>query len=239
LPILWILATIGLGLLVDYASILANVWIVRRMGMERTLAMPWIALDVNHLALLVAALIVIAILSRGRFSEYGLRRPRAKSYIWSAIAWGVFFGVLMTVIDYLPQILSRRAPGDLPLTTASLTGWLTFEWLFVGFGEEIAFRGLLQTFLMKRSSGRIRLFKYEMHVAGVILALLFALAHAANFGARPFWIAMGQQIYAFALGILYAYWYEKSGSLIAPIIGHNIGDGVEYALMFLMVWRWH
>jgi uncharacterized protein len=186
----------------------------------------------------VAALIVIAILSKGHFADYGLRWPRGKSYVLAAILWGVFFGVLMTVVDFPSQLLSHTPPPGLPLTAASLVGWLTFEWLFVGFGEEIAFRGLLQTFLMKHASGRIRLFKYDMHVAGVILALLFALAHATNFSVRHFWLALGQQIYAFALGILYAYWYEKSGSLLASIVGHNIGDGVEYALMFLMVWLW-
>jgi hypothetical protein len=34
-----------------------------------------------------------------------------------------------------------------------------------------------------------------------------------------------------ALEILYAYWREKSGSLLAPIIGHNASDGVEYVLI--------
>jgi hypothetical protein len=43
-----------------------------------------------------------------------------------------------------------------------------------------------------------------MHVAGVILALLFGLAHANNFWAQPFWFALAQQFYAFALG-MYAY----------------------------------
>jgi hypothetical protein len=32
---------------------------------------------------------------------------------------------------------------------------------------------------------------------------------------------LGQQIYAFELGILYAYWREKSGSLLAPIVGQR------------------
>jgi len=42
----------------------------------------------------------------------------------------------------------------------------------------------------------------------------------------------------FALGILYAYWREKSGSVLAPIIGHDVSDVVEYALVFLMTWLW-
>jgi membrane protease YdiL (CAAX protease family) len=72
-----------------------------------------------------------------------------------------------------------------------------------------------------------------MNWAGVIVALIFALMHANSFMTTP--LALGQQIYAFALGVLYAYWPEKSGSILAPIIGHNVSDGVEQALVFLWV----
>jgi hypothetical protein len=55
---------------------------------------------------------------------------------------------------------------------------------------------------------------------------------------RPFWAALSQQIYAIALGILYAYWREKSGSLTAAIIGHNVGDGVEFSIALVLEWLW-
>jgi uncharacterized protein len=74
---------------------------------------------------------------------------------------------------------------------------------------------------MQRISGRIRFWKYQMHVAGVVLELLFALVHLTSFWQEILWRASGQQIYAFALGILYAYWREKSGSLLAPIVGQR------------------
>jgi uncharacterized protein len=35
--------------------------------------------------------------------------------------------------------------------------------------------------------------------------------------------------------VLYAYWPEKSGSVLAPIVGHNVSDGVEYAILFCWV----
>jgi hypothetical protein len=40
------------------------------------------------------------------------------------------------------------------------------------------------------------------------------------------------------LGILCAYWREKSGSLAVAIIGHNLGDGVEFAIVFFLCWLW-
>lgn len=74
-----------------------------------------------------------------------------------------------------------------------------------------------------------------MNWAGVIAALIFALLHANNFSLRGWPEALGQQVYAFALGVLYAYWLEKSKSVVAPIIGHNVSDVVEYAILFLWV----
>lgn len=234
-----ILATIGLGLLVVLPSGYVTFLFTNGKGMRRINEMPWLALFANHAVMLVIALALIAWFAKGRLSEYGLHWPKQKSYVLSALLWGAFFGLLMTVVDYLPQILKHLPPPDnLSLAPGSIVTWLFFEGIFVGPTEEIPFRGLLQTFLMQRSSGRVRLWNYEMHIAGVILAMLFAIAHLTSFWTENFWIALGQQIYAFALGILYAYWREKSGSLLGPIIGHNVSDGVEYVLMFLMTWLW-
>lgn len=234
-----ILATIGLGLIVVLPSGYVGFLFMKGMGMRRTNEMPWIALFANAVMLLIA-LALIAWLSRGHLSGYGVQWPKQKNYVLSALAWGAFFGVLMTIVDYFPQILRHLVPPEkLSLAPGSIAAWLFFEAIFVGPTEEIPFRGLMQTYLMQRSSGRVRLWKYDMHIAGVILAILFAVAHLTSFWTENFWLALGQQIYAFALGILYAYWREKSGSLLASIVGHNISDGVEYCLMFFMTWLWH
>jgi hypothetical protein len=32
--------------------------------------------------------------------------------------------------------------------------------------------------------------------------------------------------------VLYAYWLEKSRGIVAPIVGHNVSDVVEYLILF-------
>jgi membrane protease YdiL (CAAX protease family) len=110
-----------------------------------------------------------------------------------------------------------------------------FEAAYVGPTEEIPFRALLVTYLINTMPGRLRIGRWNMQWAGIIVAVLFALLHASNFSLRAWPLALGQQFYAFALGVLYAYWLEKSGSIVAPIIGHNVSDGVEYAILFAWV----
>jgi len=234
-----IVGTIGLGLVILFPSAMVASRVVERLGPQRAASIPFLFGYVSHAVMLGMALVLIVALSRGRISEYGLQWPKGRSHVVAALAWGAFFGVLMTAVDYLPQILARSPPRqDLPLTTRGIVGWMFAEAVYIGPTEEVPFRGVLQTFLMQRTTGRVRLGRFDMHVAGVILAVLFALAHLSTFWTGRFWMAMGQQIYAFALGVLYAYWREKSGSLLAPIVGHDASDGVEYALLFLMTWAW-
>lgn len=202
--------------------------------------MPWQNLYYHHAIQLVLSLLAIMFLKPFLRGDHGLHMPREKSYVGAAIMWGVFFGLLMTVVDYAPQILAHKPPSDqpYPLTPLNIGGWLTFEGIFVGPSEEVLFRGLLVTYLMTAIPGRVFFRNYDVSAGGVIVAVIFALAHIGSFITRPFGMALGQMIYAFALGVFYAYWFEKSKSLLAPIIGHNVSDVVEYLLIFAMIAAW-
>ena len=196
--------------------------------------LPW--LYVHHAFQLVLAFIAIGIVRRFVPADYGLHMPRGKTYVRAAVLWGLFFGALMTVVDYAPHLIARTVPSlDYKLNAANVTGWLFFEGVYVGPTEEIPFRSLLVTLLAATMPARLRLGRFEMNWAGIIVAAMFALLHATSFWSREWALALGQQAYAFALGVLYAYWLEKSQSVLAPIIGHNVSDVTEYVLLFAWV----
>jgi hypothetical protein len=196
--------------------------------------LPW--LYVQHAFQLLVALVGIAILKWRVPADYGLHLPRGKTYAGAAILWGAIFGVVMTLVDYAPQLIAHVTPDPgYPLTRANVAGWLFFEGVYVGPTEEIPFRALLVTYLAATMPGALRIGNFRMNWAGILVALIFALLHARNFSLRAWPIALGQQVYAFALGVLYAYWLEKSKSVVAPIVGHNVSDVVEYAILFVWV----
>jgi uncharacterized protein len=229
-----VVAALGFAIpyLAAYGAYFSSLWFHTPSPSGPTL--PW--LYMHHAFQLLLALIAIAILKRLVPADYGLHRPRGRTCIRAALLWGLFFGVLMTVVDYAPQLIARIKPDlGFPLTAANVWGWLFFEGVYVGPTEEIPFRALLVTYLAATMPGKLRLGRFEMNWAGVIVALIFALLHATNFSLRTWPMALGQQVYAFALGVLYAYWLEKSRSIVAPIIGHNVGDVVEYAIVFAWV----
>lgn len=233
LPLL-VVAALGFGLpyLAAYAAFFSSRLFHTPSPHGATL--PW--LYMQHGFQLVFGLIAIAVLKWLVPGDYGLHPPRGKTYIGAAILWGLFFGVLMTVVDYAPHLLAGTKPDlGFPLNAPNVSGWLFFEGVYVGPTEEIPFRALLVTYLAMTMPGTLRIGRFQMNWAGIIVALIFALLHATNFSLRAWPLALGQQIYAFALGVLYAYWLEKSRSVVAPIIGHNVGDFVEYAIAILWV----
>ncbi len=197
--------------------------------------MPWIVEYYNHFVELAYTLLAIRWLRKHNPGDYGLREPEGKPYVREAVLWGLAFGVLMTLVDYAPQIFSLTPPTDrpYPLTVFNIAGWFSFEGIFAGPSEEVLFRGLLLTYLTQAMPGRMSYRGYEMNGAGVVVAVIYALASASFLG-KPFAITLGQLVYAFGVGILYAYWCEKSKSLLAPIIGHNMSNLVEYLLIFVM-----
>jgi len=106
--------------------------------------------------------------------------------------------------------------------------------LVVGITEETVFRGLFLSYLLNRISYRVRLGAFEVSAAGILIAIVFSLSHARAFWQTTLFSALGQQIYATAIGIFCAYLFEQSGSLLAPAIAHSAGDFVEWSCCFVM-----
>jgi uncharacterized protein len=240
LKVVPLLVTLALAAGVPYAGAYMTIGVcdLLHVPVRPGANLPW--LYMQHAGQLIVSLLVIAIL-KYRFApaDYGLHWPRGRTYVWPAILWGLFFGVLMTVVDYAPRIIAHTAvTAHISQNPGNFWGWMFFEGVYVGPTEEIPFRALLVTYLMATMPGKLRVGRFEMSWAGVIVAAMFALLHATNFATRAWAAALGQQFYAFALGVLYAYWLEKSRSVLAPCIGHNVGDVFESILAFVWLGVW-
>jgi len=192
----------------------------------------------QHAVLMLLALGAIALVRLLVRADYGLHMPRGKSYVLPAILWGLAFGVLLTLVDFAPAIFTHTAPKlGFALTTGSVIGQLGFAGVFAGPTEEILFRALLVTYLSATTPGRVRIWRFEMNAAGLVVAAIYGF-YAAGFLSQSLPVALGEMVIQFALGTLYAYWLEKSQSVLAPIVGHNVGGATECALVFLMVAFW-
>ncbi len=168
-----------------------------------------------------------------------LRWPaRGQSLAGLALAIGLGMGVLMLVADWWPQLLAHRAPdAGYDATPAGAAGWIAVM-ACSGLCEEPIFRGLLVGLLTVLVPGRVRAGRVDLPLAGVLVAVLFGLAHCESFFASPLPLAIAQQLYAFAFGLVYVWLMERSRSLLAPAIAHGVGDAVEVAAVIALQAAW-
>jgi len=188
----------------------------------------------QHTAWLLLALIAIAIARRVVPADYALHMPKNKSYLLPAIFWGVIFGVLMAAIANAPNLIEHTAAKlGYPRTAFNMIGWLGFYGLYAGPTEEVPFRALLVTYLAATMPGKFHVGRFAMNGAGVVAAAIWAV-YMAGFTSQPLAIAFGQLIVQFLFGVSLAYWLERSGSVLAPIVGHNIAGAIQYLLLLVM-----
>lgn len=166
-------------------------------------------------------------------ADANLRWPPGRSFAGLAFAIGVGMALVMLVADYWPQLLAGQ-PLDRSYATNPLdaTGWLA-SMAITGLAEETIFRGLLVGGLVLFVRERVRAGNFEIPLAGVVVALLFCLAHWRSFIVDPLHMAIAQQSYAFAWGLIYVWLMERSRSLLAPIIAHGTGNALEVGLIML------
>lgn len=193
----------------------------------------------GHAAQLLVALAFITALRRVPGFDPGLRWPRGRSYVGIALVIGAAFGILMLLVDNGPDIWAMRAPeGPYDARIGNVLPWLLMQGVFVGITEEVPFRSLFLAYLLPLMPQRIGVCGIDVSAATVVTALIFSLAHLPSFWSEPFYAALGQQIYVTALGIFYGWLFERSRSVLAPIIAHNAGDFVEWSFLFAMRAAW-
>src|SRR5262249_34027539 len=98
--------------------------------------------------------------------------------------------------------------------------------VFVSLSEEMLFRALLVSFLAAAMPGKWRVAGADMNVAGVVVAIVYALCAMTIFPLA--WASVAYALVLLAMGILFAYWLEKSRSIVAPVIGHATAAIVGY-----------
>ena len=182
----------------------------------------YIAHSLVELELLIP---VVVLLIMDRFEV--MRGTRMKIVGWKVILWTLLLAViLIPIMAFLNLVSQLMVPNNIIVRIehfTMLTGtsvWdkpfllnLLYMAILPAVVEEYLFRGVL--FQGFRSCG---LFK-----TAVITSLMFALAHGN----------LNQFLYAFAIGLFFAYLVEASGSVYASMIAHMCVNTATVVLVYL------
>jgi len=158
--------------------------------------------------------------------------------VLGAIGIGLIFGCLLTLADYWPQIAyMRRLNQPYPLTPFNIGGWILFDGLILGAAQETLFRALLFSYLAQWVPGRVVVRGIALSGAGIVAAAIYAvfqLLYAETFFIKSLPEILAQLVLSFVLGVFLATWFERSRSLLAPVVGHNVATLTEQAFVFVM-----
>lgn len=102
---------------------------------------------------------------------------------------------------------------------------IAFQWTMPGFDEELFYRGVLLLAMNEAFTRRWRLLGAPIGIGGLLTSVLFGLAHAMDFedGAITF------DAMTFAMtgvpSLVLLWLRERTGSILMPVIAHNVANG--------------
>lgn len=131
-------------------------------------------------------------------------------------------------------ILQPGAAGS--ATTQAVVVFLTYA-LFVGFGEEILYRGYMQSRLNEAFGKPYTFFAVPFGWGAILTALLFGLTHV---GVLRWILGLSTEVtlawgfWTFFGGLVFGFVREKSGSILAPALLHGLPQAIASAAMLFL-----
>lgn len=164
-------------------------------------------------AMLLAALYLLSLVAVGFF--YRRRTPIPEDTSVSRTRLAAF---LLLMIAAGGAAVALRPVSDLPIK-------IIFPLLFIGFGEELLFRGYIQSHLNRAFGKPFKFYGVRFGAGMLIAAALFAVAHplvAMDLSLWPW------AVWVFTAGVTYGYLREMTGSILAPALAHGIPEIVAF-----------
>lgn len=134
---------------------------------------------------------------------------------------GLALGVMMGVVEFAilnPDIYRYLLFSE--FTSAALSYVILIMFFFVAFGEELLFRGLVQTSLDKMFGNPL--------TAVIAVSFLFAIMHVAYVTSLEKSLEL---IYVFAASTAIGYSFMKTRSLILPVIAHGTANTILFGIL--------
>ena len=175
----------------------------------------------------------------------GIAFPLVFSLGWSPTDWqgglvlGVCYGASLPLVGYV--VRNTQTVKGLPVSQGQIASFLLllgsaiivaaftrlysntianilYTLLFVGFGEELLFRGYIQSRLNQGFGASYQLLGVDYGWGLIITALLFGLAHSLS-PSTPWQVGWG--LWTFVVGLVFGYLREKSGTFLASAVVHG------------------
>jgi len=198
----------------------------------------WIS--VHHVVQAIIALVLIAICVKVKCLDFGFGLGNVKEGLRHTLIFTIFVFIYAVATAIIGHIFGLTPAINFPLNATNVIGTLGFQLLISGTSEEILFRALPIAILAYnfKTSKDVKIHKLQIPLETIIAAVLFTIAHI-SWRVNPFSVNYDiiQLIISFVFGIFYGVAYQKSKSIVYPMVMHGISNflivGFWYILSFL------
>jgi len=198
----------------------------------------FVPLSIHHLILMEIALAIILIMRIGIQADFGFQWGDRKMGFRYFLLFTATIAVIAMGYHALLRALGQPISYDYPLTTRNILGTLGFQLFLTGTSEEILYRALPVTLIIFAFGKSVSISKHVTWEV-VLASFLFTAAHI-HWTISPFSISelnIFGLVYAFAMGILNGVVYQKTRSILYPMLMHSVsnvimvGSGYLFALL--------
>lgn len=195
---------------------------------------------IHHIVQALIPLVIIFFWKGQSWSAWGFQvgdwSKGIKWIGWFTLLWGSLYVIITLVNLYAENVPTVYYDVE---NSRNMAGELIFRGFIVGPSEEILFRAFPITLLLMAGFTRTTdIFGFEISRAGVISAVLFAIAHI-GFNIAPFEVyhfSPLQIVTSLGFGLLYAIIFRHTKSIYFPMVVHSISDVIPLISLFLIHW---
>jgi membrane protease YdiL (CAAX protease family) len=180
----------------------------------------------THSVFILAGILMVKVsgLSLPKFKFLPRTGERTNTWVFGAIA--LAFSLIAVSTNLVPPVTKE---------IMSPLSWgleFLFQALFVGWSEELLFRGALQNILNHRFSTGRKIIR--IREGTFIASVIFATVHLGNaFLGQSVTSAVGNAIFALAFSFAVGWYYDKTKDLAGAAWIHNATDGFGTLATFL------
>lgn len=164
-------------------------------------------------AMSLAGMLAIAALPVMGWRRCGITLKQGEGWLRAFVV----FVVLSAVVFYFAVTTGDGAPDDAET--------IAYQWTMPGLDEEVFYRGVLLLAMNEAFRARANILGAPIGYGGLLTSVLFGLAHGMDFGAQGFSFDAMTFAMTGAPALILLWMRERSGSVVIPILAHNVVNG--------------
>jgi len=193
--------------------------------------------SIRHIFLLFFPMFLMKLWLTRDLRDYGFNLNDYRRSLRIFFYFCLIYLIPVFFVNVLPCIISGKAPWfRYPLNARNIACRLGYMYLLSGTGEEPLWRGFAIVVLSQSWKKMFKIWRIEITAAGLIATVLFMYAHI-KFTVFPFeitYISWPQQVWALGLGLYYAIVFQKTKSLLCPVLSHGYSNGIIFTILYVM-----